>query len=399
MENKEIILVVDDNPELLDGLKTILEMEGYQALTAINGQDALQILERITPDLILADIMMPKMDGYELYEKVHADERWVQVPFIFLTAKTDQTDIRRGKEMGIDDYITKPFEPEDLLAAIRGRLHRMAEVTGRPGRADVLGNIKYAWHGKLGPLPVPVITLAVVAAMIMTSGLLFTMFGSAKAAELEPATQLLRGDVGESVLIPAGPFTMGGNGANALTAQTIFLPDYHIDIYEVTYRAFDQFSKETQSETGAYISTYPAAQANHPVTGVTWAEANAFCQWAGKRLPTEAEWEKAARSDDGRAFPWGNEWRSDHSNTRASGLQRTSPVGSYSLGASPYGIHDLAGNVWEWVADWQDADQKTKVIRGGAWNAIESWAEASARNTASPTATQNNLGFRCAYSK
>ena len=83
---RAIILVVDDHPELVDGVKLTLEMEGYQVLAAASGSEALTILERITPDLILADIMMPEMDGYELYERVHSDERWVRVPFIFLTA-------------------------------------------------------------------------------------------------------------------------------------------------------------------------------------------------------------------------------------------------------------------------------------------------------------------------
>ena len=104
MTTGQIILVVDDNPELIDGVKLTLEMEGFQVLTATTGQEALTILERITPDLILADIMMPEMDGYQLYEAVHQDERWVPVPFIFLTAKSNKEDIRIGKEMGVDRY-------------------------------------------------------------------------------------------------------------------------------------------------------------------------------------------------------------------------------------------------------------------------------------------------------
>ena len=117
-----IILVVDDNLDLVDGVKLTLEMEGFQVLAAGSGQEALTVLERITPDLILADIMMPNLDGYELYVRVHKDPRWVHVPFIFLTAKTSKEDIRKGKEMGADDYITKPFDPQDLVAAVRGKL-------------------------------------------------------------------------------------------------------------------------------------------------------------------------------------------------------------------------------------------------------------------------------------
>ncbi len=125
---KEMILVVEDNPDMTSALKLALEMEGYQVLTAADGLEALRILERVTPDLILADIMMPRMDGYELYQATHQDERWLSIPFIFLTAKTDKEDIRLGKEMGADDYLVKPVEKEDLIAAIRGKLKRVTEL-------------------------------------------------------------------------------------------------------------------------------------------------------------------------------------------------------------------------------------------------------------------------------
>ncbi|MFB0535559.1 MAG: response regulator transcription factor [Anaerolineae bacterium] len=125
---KEMILVVEDNPDMIAALKHALEMEGYQVLAAADGLEALRILERVTPDLIVADIMMPRMNGYELYEATHQDERWLSIPFIFLTAKSDKEDIRLGKEMGADDYLVKPVEKEDLTAAIRGKLKRVTEL-------------------------------------------------------------------------------------------------------------------------------------------------------------------------------------------------------------------------------------------------------------------------------
>jgi DNA-binding response OmpR family regulator len=125
---KEMILVVEDNPDMTAALKLALEMEGYQVLTAVDGLEAMRVLERVTPDLIVADIMMPRMDGYELYKATHQDERWLSIPFIFLTAKTDKEDIRLGKEMGADDYLVKPVEKEDLIAAIRGKLKRVTEL-------------------------------------------------------------------------------------------------------------------------------------------------------------------------------------------------------------------------------------------------------------------------------
>ena len=125
---KEMILVVEDNPDMTAALRLALEMEGYQVLAAADGLEALRILERLTPDLIIADIMMPRMNGYELYEATHQEDRWLSIPFIFLTAKTDKKDIRLGKEMGADDYLVKPVEKEDLAAAIRGKLKRVTEL-------------------------------------------------------------------------------------------------------------------------------------------------------------------------------------------------------------------------------------------------------------------------------
>ncbi len=136
-----LILVVDDNLEFLEGVKLTLEMEGYRVWTATNGQEALDRLLAVfrrdraqvsgrpdhLPDLILADIMMPVLDGYAFYEQVRANPYLNHLPFIFLTAKSDEVDVRFGKELGADDYLTKPFSPEDLLATVRGRLKRVAQ--------------------------------------------------------------------------------------------------------------------------------------------------------------------------------------------------------------------------------------------------------------------------------
>ncbi|HEY73141.1 MAG: hypothetical protein B6I35_03245 [Anaerolineaceae bacterium 4572_32.2] len=392
-----IILVVDDNPELVDGVKLTLEMEEYQVLSATNGVEAMNVLERITPDLILADIMMPEMDGYELYERVHSDPRWVQVPFIFLTAKTDKADIRRGKEMGVDDYITKPFDPQDIVAAIRGRLKRLAEVTGRPAPGDVIGTIKYLWGSKLGPMPVPVVTLMIV--LILLSVPLLVVFRIIPQQVFQapqepiPFKSPLRPDVGEMITISAGEFLMGSDAPGAPQPRRVRLPDFQIDKYETTNAQYRVFAEETDHP--APEGVFSEEMADYPVTNVSWEDARAYCEWAEKRLPTDAEWEKAARGSEGLTYPWGNEWRDGLANTRESGRGSVSPVGSFSAGASPYGVHDMAGNVWEWVEDWAVLEQ-TKIIRGGAWNAVSRWAQTFAHNETPPSYTQDNLGFRCA---
>jgi len=149
---KALIMVVDDNPDFLDGIELTLEMEDYKVWTAANGRDALNQLKAAflgqdresaemdrLPGLILADIMMPVMDGYALYEEVRANPYLNHIPFIFLTAKSGEADIRLGKELGADDYLTKLASSEDVLATVRGKLKRAeqqralaAQFTGAP---------------------------------------------------------------------------------------------------------------------------------------------------------------------------------------------------------------------------------------------------------------------------
>jgi len=124
----ERILIVEDHQALLDAVQEVLESNDYVVLSATNGLEALQVMEETPPDLIIADIMMPLMDGYALYEAVRSRSEWVAIPFIFLTAKSAKEDILRGKILGVEDYITKPFEPQELLAAVRAREARARAI-------------------------------------------------------------------------------------------------------------------------------------------------------------------------------------------------------------------------------------------------------------------------------
>lgn len=128
MEEPASILVVEDEPSLREGICLMLRTEGYRAIGAGDGEEALAILESAPVDLILADIAMPRMNGYQLYECVRKNPRWLGIPFIFLTARALDSDIRYGKELGVDDYLTKPVEPEDMLAAVRGKLRRAQQL-------------------------------------------------------------------------------------------------------------------------------------------------------------------------------------------------------------------------------------------------------------------------------
>jgi CheY-like chemotaxis protein len=153
-EHKALILVVDDNPEFLSGIELTLQMEGYKVWTSTNGQNALDQLKAAflnenqeggamdrLPDLILVDIMMPVMDGYALYDEMRANPYLNHIPFIFLTAKSGDADIRLGKELGADDYLTKLASTEDILSTIRGKLKRAeqqrtlaVQFSGDPGQ-------------------------------------------------------------------------------------------------------------------------------------------------------------------------------------------------------------------------------------------------------------------------
>lgn len=121
-----------------------------------------------------------------------------------------------------------------------------------------------------------------------------------------------------------------------------------------------------------------------------------YARWANKELPTEQQWEKAARGTDGRKYPWGNEWDEKLCNSIKSGIEMTSPVDRYLEGASPYGCHNMAGNVWEWTGSLNSKRSKKYVFRGGSWTYVENFCRCARRFILKPDSTYHDLGFRCA---
>jgi serine/threonine-protein kinase len=206
---------------------------------------------------------------------------------------------------------------------------------------------------------------------------------------------------------------MGCNTCDAdeAPAHVVTLRAFSLDLTEVTQ---GQYAACVNSACTVPAANWdPVAKGTFPVVNVTWDQAVAYCTWAGGRLPTEAEWEKAARGADGGTFPWGNGAASCAlANTFGCG-NVTEAVGAHPTGASPYGALDLAGNVWEWVADWYDASfyasapsvdptgpttGTTRVYRGGSAGNDASLARASNRaSTYNPAVGGSGLGFRCAY--
>ena len=220
-------------------------------------------------------------------------------------------------------------------------------------------------------------------------------------------------DGAEMVSIPAGEFWMGSDDGDTdeKPRRRVYLDAFRIDKFEVTNTLYRRFMEATGRAAPQYWSDSKWNEPQQPVVGVDWNDAEAYCRWAGKRLPTEGEWEKAARGTDGRKYPWGEQWDSSRANSDESKLGKTVAVGSYPSGASPYGAHDMAGNVWEWVADWYDGnyyrrapDRNSKgpdsgqfrVLRGGSWLYNPRFLRVSYRARLTPTNRGSNVGFRCA---
>jgi formylglycine-generating enzyme required for sulfatase activity len=166
--------------------------------------------------------------------------------------------------------------------------------------------------------------------------------------------------------IPEGPFTMGFDGTQALEDERpkhqVWLSTFSMDLHEVTTAQYGAFLATTnRSAPWQWNSVDLTQHGDRPVIGVDWSDADAYCRWKGKRLPTEAEWEKSARGTDGRLYPWGNQVPTDALANFALGArfsysQVLMPVQSYEQGRSPYGLYQMAGNVWEWVQDWYAAN-------------------------------------------
>jgi formylglycine-generating enzyme required for sulfatase activity len=218
-------------------------------------------------------------------------------------------------------------------------------------------------------------------------------------------------------LVPAGEFMMGSNlTEDERPARHVYLNAFYMDKYEVTVEQYAKYLEATDMEEPPdwHIMNQPQHQ-KRPVVNVDWEDAAMYCKWAGKRLPTEAEWEKAARGTEGRIYPWGNEAPSrlhaNYGRKEWNNHLALVPVGSFEEGRSPYGIYDMAGNAWEWVSDWYDYDSyknspprnpigpttgESKVVRGGSWLYVPEFLRSAHRFTAQPTNRHFGYGFRCA---
>jgi formylglycine-generating enzyme len=235
----------------------------------------------------------------------------------------------------------------------------------------------------------------------------------------------------EMVLIPAGKSIMGSKQSllelrphdlfntdrHTLgpenPAHEVFLGGFYIDIYEVTNIKYKEYVYETKAKRPKGWKKNDFNSNQQPVVGVSWEEALAYCKWNGKRLPTEAEWEKAGRGKRPVKYPWGNSPPDSEKLNYNEEKKKTMPVGSYEKGKSDYGVYDLSGNVSEWVHDWHFPEYylfspkenpqgpkkgQYKVIRGGNWRNTVAYIDLTYRNATTPRSRNTGLGFRCAKS-
>ncbi|MBI3995370.1 MAG: SUMF1/EgtB/PvdO family nonheme iron enzyme [Nitrospirae bacterium] len=241
------------------------------------------------------------------------------------------------------------------------------------------------------------------------------------------------------VAVPAGDFIMGTDEQDPQEkaaeygvmkpffkdehpSHRVNLPLYFIDRNETTNAEYRVFAQNTGRRMPPDWTNgqFPEGKGRHPVVHVTWEDANAYCLWAGKRLPTEAEWEKAARGPDGLKYPWGNSFDETLANVNGQ-VGNTTEIGKFEKGRSPYGVHDMIGNVWEWTADWyrpypgnphtsDKFGETVKVLRGNSWAGLghfppniyhevkAHYSRAGYRLFMSPAGLVNDVGFRCAKS-
>jgi len=267
---------------------------------------------------------------------------------------------------------------------------------------------------------------ALVVAVMAAIGIALPALAQSPGGAGDGHRQML---VRRMVLVPAGEFTMGTDRArekpvpvayglqrpayeNEEPRRRVHVDAFYIDRFEVTRIEYRQFLKATQPNAlDAKRDAELKEWSMYPVVSVTWLDADRYCRWKGARLPTEEEWEKAARGTDGRRFPWGDEYSDGKTNMQQGGL---APIGSFPEDTSPYGVMDMGGSVGEWTSNWykrypantaEDPDygETLRVVRGGSWGGtghynVPYFGRTAYRGQSDPAQHFENIGFRCGLS-
>lgn len=386
-----------------------------------------EVQKVVVAEQVAADKALEQIEDVQQLVK-RSDDSPVQLPAPEPMPKLDPEPVRKLPEKQVESPIARPVSMPSqpkfnlrLVGGIAGGVLALALIIWGSSR---LGNGTIPEPTKTSQ---PVFTETSVPAVTITSEPTATNTPSATETSVPPTPTLgvgstLTGNDGMSLLyIPAGKFTMGSDDGNddEKPAHTVNLDAFWIDKTEVTNTMYAQCvaggkcdapSTTTSARRDSYYGN-PQFD-NFPVINVDWNMADTYCEWAGRRLPTEAEWEKAARGTDGRTYPWGNDAPNKNLlNYDGPNDGDTTEVGAYPNGVSPYGVLDMAGNVDEWVADWYGEIYYTssplsnplgpssgqyRVLRGGPWLTYDYYIRSSYRGSLDPSHTDYYTGFRCA---
>ncbi|MBN2548496.1 MAG: SUMF1/EgtB/PvdO family nonheme iron enzyme [Anaerolineales bacterium] len=468
----------------------------YHLLTGILPPDSVDVMTRTAPPPVPACLLNPAISpgvsaAIERAMQLEREQRWSnvaefrQVLAECVQRQQDAPQQRKTEKLSDNLPPVEPTESSDLPAPVGESHARTGEQSNRFRLFQARKTpLSWSWLGSMAVLGM-VLLLGIVGLFLVAQELLPSGNPDPAGLGITPPTptqlaivrptrtataspdpsptpaplqsptslpaSLTDGRGGKMVLIPAGPFLMGGDPDLGVAEcegfritgtcersmfedeqplHTVTLADFYIDLTEVTNAMYDLCVKTGVCTLPSKLTSYSRASYygdpeydHYPVIHVTWDQAVTYCQWRGGRLPTEAEWEKAARGSDGRRFPWGNQFEDIRGNfcdrncalawanpEFDDGYEDTSPVGAYPLGASPYGLLDMAGNVWEWVADWYldtyyqvspmnnplgPAYGVERVLRGGGWSYSAYYLHASFRGRNSPANAATYAGLRC----
>jgi formylglycine-generating enzyme required for sulfatase activity len=364
-----------------DGTITIGELNAYakdNVMTEAQKKNQVQIpqYERKGDD---PDSITISVDSNFVSKPVPSEDAKIEQVSTLATIKITSDPV--GASVWIDDVQIEgqatPCEVEIDLGAVKSR--KVEVALRQAGCKDAVYNItalrgkSVALNGKLASKPA---IISSVATPIKTETPETTLTATVSGNKIGD-TSINPKDGAEMVWVPEGEFLMGSEVYRETPQRKVYLDGYWMYKYEVTVAQYEKFC----SETGKLMATAPKWGwiDSHPIVNVSWNDAVDYAKWAGGSLPTEAQWEKAARGMDGREYPWGNQWDGSKCNNSGNGTQ---PVGSYAAGVSPYGCMDMAGNVMEWCSDWYGdhyyksapsrnpsgpADGSYRVLRGGCW--------------------------------
>jgi len=440
-----ILITHSGDPMLTDfGIAKIIDEESTLDLTGTSA--AIGTPEYMAPEQVTAKTVDHRADiyalGIVLYEMITGRKPFMaDTPMAVLFKHTSDplprpTQFVSDLPVNVENILIKALakRPENrfsnmtaFVTALETAMETQSNISHAKARTDsynqakpisLAGSLFGKWSGRLLVFFIVALLVMMFAGMLSSRmGEIFSIGQSKPNNEMEITISQSKPQP-SMIKIPAGEFTMGSRNSNEneQPVRKIKLDEFWVDQFEVTNSQYQVCVEAGDCDPPVKFNTRSIAEyygnseyGNYPVVNVTWNMANDFCTWRGGRLPTEAEWEKAARGADQRNYPWGNEFNCNFANALGC-KQELSMVGSYDLGVSPYNVYDMAGNASEWVADWYQETYPNRVevnptgpsagiyrvVRGGFYTSSREDVRTTKRFFIRETVSYYYLGFRCA---